>query len=101
MINEQGIEEELTANINSRDPAQQMTQQVVNSTTFTFMRSSAQNGPLICTLSIDSVSAGLYGTLVHCLEIGGSMASTSTTIDIIEVSYGEFFIIHLYDFVTY
>jgi hypothetical protein len=91
VVNEHGVLEEISATINSVDLSQQMSQRVVNSTTFTFMRSSAQNRPLVSTLSIDSVSAGLNGALVHCMEIGGSMASASTTIDIVEVSYGKFF----------
>ena len=82
VVNDQGISEEITANINSGDTSQQMSQRIVNSTTFTFIRSSAQNQPLVSTLSIDSVSTGLNETVVHCLEIGGSMASASATIQI-------------------
>jgi hypothetical protein len=89
VVNDQGITEEITANINSGDASQQMSQRVINSTTFTFMRNSAQNGPLVSTLSIDSVSIGLNGTVVHCMEIGGSMASASTIIQIINVSQSE------------
>ena len=82
VVNDQGIIEEITVNINSGDTSQQMSQRLVNSTTFIFMRSSAQNRPLVSTLSIDSVSTGLNGTVVHCVEVGGSMASASTTIQI-------------------
>jgi hypothetical protein len=80
VVNDQGITEEITANSNSRDSSQQMSQRVVNSTTFTFIRSSAQNRPLVSTLSIDSVSAGLNGTEVCCVEVGGSMASALSAI---------------------
>ena len=84
VVNDQGITEEITVNSNSGDTSQQISQRVINSTTFTFMRSSAQNGPLISTLSIDSVSIGLNGTVVRCVEVGGSMlSSASTTIHII------------------
>jgi hypothetical protein len=83
VVNDQGIIEEITANSNSGDASQQMSQRVINSTTFIFMRSSAQNGPLVSTLSIDSVSIGLNGTVVRCVEVGGSMASASSTIHII------------------
>ena len=69
-----------TVNSNSGDTSQQISQRVINSTTFTFMRSSAQNGPLISTLSIDSVSIGLNGTVVRCVEVGGSMLSSASTI---------------------
>ena len=83
VVNDQGIAEEITANINSGDTSQQMSQRIINSTTFTFMRSSAQNRSLVSTLSIDSVSTGLNETLVRCREVGGSMTSASTTIHII------------------
>ena len=83
LVNEQGILEEITAYSNSRDTSQQVPPLRVNSTTFTFTRSSAQGDlPLISTLSIGSVSIGLNGTVVHCMEVGGSMTSASTTIQI-------------------
>ena len=47
------------------------------------MRRSAQNRPLVSTLSIDSVSIGLNGTVVRCVEVGGSMSSNLATIHII------------------
>ena len=89
VVNDQGIAEEITANINSRDIYQQMSQPLVNSTTFTFMRTSAQNGPLVSMLSIDSVNIGLNGTVARCMEVGGSMTSASTTIQIINVNQSE------------
>ena len=57
-----------SAQINSRD-ANQISQRVVNSATFTFMRSSAEDTtPLISTLSIDSVNIGLNETVVNCSD---------------------------------
>ena len=90
LVNEFGRLEEITATSNSEDESQQMTQRTVNSTTFTFMRSSAQGAsPLISTLFINSLSVSLNGTVVHCTEIGGSMMSDSTTVYIIEISNSE------------
>ena len=65
----------------SYDGAEQTSNIRVNSTTFTFMRTSAQgsSSPLISTLLIDSVSSTLNGTVVHCMDVGASM-TTSTTI---------------------
>ena len=86
--NEQGMFVELAnpVHINSRD-ANQMSQRVVNSATFIFLRTSAQGmSPLTSTLSIDSVSIGLNGTVVHCSETGGSMTSSSTTVQIVDIS---------------
>ena len=70
-ISEQGtLEMEISDEpINSRD-ANQMAQTVVNSAMFTFNRSSACGAsPLISTLSIDSVSIGLNGTLMLLLSL--------------------------------
>ena len=61
VIDEQGTlaEDFNSMSIDSRD-ANQMKQSIVNSTTFTFTRSSASGAsPLISILSIDSVSIGL------------------------------------------
>ena len=63
--NEQGTLVEVISAvvINSRD-ANQMSQRVVNSTTFTFTRASFQGDlPLISILSIDSVGIGLNRTV--------------------------------------
>ena len=87
-ISEQGtlemeINDEL---INSRDD-NQMAQTVVNSATFTFSRSSAQGAtPLISTLSIDSVSISLNGTVVRCSDVENTTISALTTIQIIDIS---------------
>ena len=91
-VNEQGTLEMAIINdelINSRD-ANQMAQTVVDSVIFTFMRTSAQfASPLISTLSIDSVSIGLNGTVVRCMEAGNMTLSASTTIQIIDTSQSE------------
>ena len=87
--NEQGTLVEIInpVQINSRDPAWQMSQRVVNSATITFIRDSVQfASPLISTLSIDSVSIGLNGTVVHCSDVANPMTSASTTIQIIDIS---------------
>ena len=75
--------------INSRD-AHQMAQVMANSTTFTFVRISTQfASPLVSTLSIDSVSIGLNGTVVRCSDVANSITSTSTTIQIIDTTQSE------------
>ena len=86
-VNERGILVEVAAavQLNSRDENQmRQIEDLVDSATFTFIRSSAQfASPLISTLSIDSVSIGLNRTVVRCMEAGGSTSSASTTIKII------------------
>ena len=98
-VNEQGVLQEVTnaVKITSLD-ANQISQRVVNSATFTFVITSAQGVlPLISTLSIDSVNIGLNRTVVNCGEVGGSMASASTTIQIISISHSEleYYAIHV------
>ena len=85
--NEQGaLVEVVHAQINSRDASMQMSQRELNSATLTFMRTSAQGAsPLITTLSIDSVSIGLNGTVVHCSDAANQTISASTTIQIIDI----------------
>ena len=86
--NEQGtlVEVANSAQINSRD-ANQVSQITVNSTMFTFMRSSTPgDSPLISTLSIDSVSIGLNGTVVRCSDVRNPMTPASTTIQIIDIN---------------
>ena len=62
----------------------------VNSTTFSLIRNSSQNDlPLIVTLSINSTSTSLNGTVVSCIDPGNSAASASTTIQIIDASNSE------------
>ena len=94
-VNEQGMLERAIIDepINSRD-MHQLTETTVNDlATFTFMRISARNAvPLVSTLSIDSVSIGLNGTVVNCTDTrnrGGSVISASTTIQIVDTSQGE------------
>ena len=88
VVDDQGRLEEITAFSNSRDTTQALTQITVNSTTFTFIRSSAQGAtPLISTLSIDLVSIGLNGTVVRCVDAAmNSSTLASTTIQIIDAS---------------
>ena len=86
MGNDQGAPQEYRRNINSHDGSQQISVIAVNSTSFTFMRTSAQgSSPLISTLVINSVSRDLNGTVVHCLDVGTSMI-TSTTIHLFDRS---------------
>ena len=71
MVNQQGRDEEVTIFSTSRAPSQQSMPIVVNSTTFTLIRNSAQNVlPLISTLSINSVSISLNETVVNCMDPG-------------------------------
>ena len=87
VVTEQGREEEITIFSTS---SQQTMPIVVNSTTFTLMRNSPQGVlPLIVTLSIDSVSIGLNGTVVNCVDTRNSTASASTTIQIIDTGNSE------------
>ena len=77
-----------SAQINSLD-GNQMSQIVVNSTKFTFTRTSASGvSPLNTTLSIDSVSIDLNGTVVNCSDVTNAtvLAPASTTIQIIDNS---------------
>ena len=78
--NEQGVSQEYRRNINTQDGSEQVSMINVNSTTFTFMRTSSQGMlPLVSTLVIDSVSRYLNGTEVHCLDVA-TTKSASTTI---------------------
>ena len=87
-VNELGALTEVTNSviIDSRDDNQEK-QREVNSATFTFTRSSNEDTlPLISTLSIDSVSIGLNGTVVNCTDVSNPMILASTTIQIVNVS---------------
>ena len=69
----------------------QRTPITVDSVTFTHVRTSAQGAsPLVSTLSIDSVSIALNGTVVNCGDLSNPMISTSTTIQIIDISQSAF-----------
>ena len=73
--------------INSRDANQMPRTITVNSSIFTFTRTSAQGAtPLISTLSIDSVGISLNGTVVRCSNTSNKSTSASTTIQIIDIS---------------
>ena len=89
--NEQGtlVETVTSAQINALD-ANQMIQRVVNSSLFSFMRSSVHGAlPLISTLSINSISIGFNGAVVRCADVANPMMSASTTIQIIDISQSE------------
>jgi hypothetical protein len=90
VINQHGRDESVTAFSFAGAPANQSVLIQVNSTTFTLIRNSSQSVlPLIVTLSIDSVSVGLNGTVVNCMDPGNSMSTASTAIQIIDTSNGE------------
>ena len=89
VINEQGMEEEITVSRNSRDLSPPPRERVINSTKFTFLRVSGEDElPLVSTLAINSTGIGLNGTVVRCrdAENTGTMISISTTIKIISNS---------------
>ena len=84
-INELGTLEKITNDVILSSTSSNMMMQRVNSVLFTFMRVSAQEAlPLISTLSVDSVSTDLNGTVVHCLDVGNLTSNASTTIEIID-----------------
>ena len=73
---------------NQRTP---VTPEVLDSVTFTFIRTSAGGAsPVTSTLSIDSVSIDLNGTVVNCGDLSDPMMSAATTIQIIDTSQSEF-----------
>ena len=87
VVNQHGRDEPVTGFTRAGSLSNQSVLFRVNSTTFTWIRNSSQ--PLIVTLSIDSVSAGLNRTVVNCVDPGDSSLSVSTTIQIIDTSNGE------------
>ena len=100
--NEQGIPQEYGRSVNSQDGSQQMSTIELNSTTFTYMRTSDQRMvPLISTLVIDSVNRYLNGTEVYCLDLATS-TNTSTTIHLFDMST---FMVYcnrpLFNYITY
>ena len=89
--NEHGFLQEVTpvVKITSLDE-NQMRQRTINSSTFTFVTSSAPGASsLISTLSIDSVSIGLNGTVVQCADVANPMTPASTIIQIIGTTQSE------------
>ena len=85
MRNEQGSLQEYPRLI-SQDGSQQTHESeiTVNSTTFTFMRTSAEQiSPLTSTLVVSSVNSALNGIEVQCVDVGTSTTAMTT--------------IHLYD----
>ena len=94
MINGQGTVQIIERNINSNDASQQTSTTTVNSTLFTFTRTSAQGAsPLSSTFTTDSASNGLNGTMVECLEVDGPMAEESTLILIMDINHCELLIL--------
>ena len=90
VANEKGVDEELTPFSTAGALSNRSVIFQVNSTTFTLIRNSSRNDlPLIVTLSIDSVSTSLNGTVVSCIDPGNSTVSASTTIQIIDTSNSE------------
>ena len=101
-VNEQGILEQAINDeqINSQDQLQMPPPTVTELATFTFARISAQgDSPLISTLTIDSVSIGLNGAVVRCMdgrqnrEDNIMLTSVSTTIQIVDTNQSELTII--------
>ena len=87
VVNQQGRDEEITRLSYYGGPVNQSLLIKVNSTTFSLRRISARFAlPYISTLSIDSVSIGLNGTEVNCMNAINLMVSASTTIQIIDTS---------------
>jgi hypothetical protein len=84
--NEQGVPQEYRRSITSQDGSRQVSMIEVNSTDFTFMRTSDQGMlPLVSTLAIDSVNRYLNGTEVYCSDVA-TLATTSTTIYLFDMS---------------
>ena len=101
-VNDQGKLEGPTTSvqINSLDD-NQISQRVVNSSMFTFTRTSTERIlPLVSTLSIDSVSIGLNGTVVNCSNVSNPMISASTTIQIVDISQISELIVNHSSFVS-
>ena len=82
VTDDQGTLSEITNSvlIDNSDDNQRKTSEV-NSVTFIYVRISDQeDSSLVSTLSIDSVSIGLNGTVVNCSDVSNSTTSASTTI---------------------
>ena len=78
----------IVRSINSDDSSQQMSTTMVNTTLFNFTRTSTQGAsPLVSTLTIDSVSTALNGTVVECFEVDGPMAVETTLILVIDINH--------------
>ena len=88
LVNEEGRDEDHTMFITASAPSPQPPPITVNFTTFTLRRISAQGAsPLVSSLSFDSVSIGLNGTVANCMDPTSSItpSSESTTILIIDI----------------
>jgi hypothetical protein len=88
VTNEQGTLSEITNSvlIDNSDDNQRKSKEVA-SITFTYARISDQGAsPLISTLSINSVSSELNGTVVNCSDVSNPTTLASTTIQIVDIS---------------
>ena len=76
---EQGMLQEYRRNINNEGGSQLASNMImVNSTTFTFMRTSDQGIlPLVSTLVINFVSRNLNGVIVDCVDVYASMTAST------------------------
>ena len=91
---EQGVLLNYHRLITSQEISGRVLMLLVNSTTFTFMRTSSQGSlPLVSTLVIDSVNRYLNGTEVHCLDVE-TFATASTTIHLFENSMSPYPYLH-------
>ena len=97
-VNEQGDLENVINDepLNSEDTLQMPRPIMISLATFTFMRTSVQGElPLITILSINSVSIGLNGTVVRCMDGRNQLPEenklmpASSTIQIIDTSQSE------------
>ena len=90
VVNEHGVKEDIVVSRNSRDSASPQREITINSTTFTFSRTSVQGDlPLVSVLAISSTSFSLNGTVVQCMDASNSMTMlvpVLTTIQIIDIS---------------
>ena len=76
---EEGVPQEYSRSITSEDGSQQVSMIELNSTTFTFMRTSSQRMlPLVSTLVIESVNRYLNGTEVHCSDVATTITASTT-----------------------
>ena len=70
----------------------QMKSSVVAATTFTYARISARfASPLVSTLSIDSVSIDLNGTVVRCSDVDQNLMISASTTIIQIIDIGEYY----------
>ena len=84
MLDEQQQDRNIERNIISDDVGAQTSNRTVNSTLFSFTRTSTQGAShFVSTLTIINVTNNLNGTRVHCVEVDGSMSANFTTIIVV------------------